>query len=274
MANAMRAESWCILEKPSQPNKPKKKRAKRRKPRQPRNVRPLNPLPPAIDVQPAAPASAPEPESLTSKISSLFSAPKVSAPAASSSSFATYGSGDPLTPESEQLLASVPDSIGHTDDQGGPERLTIHDVGPADDDPIAALMAQVAFEEQDVRDTMEEFFDRLSERYKSEHWKLSDRQSRMLGRPASQMLNAVWIKLQVYLPSIIGRWCEETPGASAFILACGFVIVPKVTKQIKLSRERKSTAPVRGSGPQPVPAAPAQPKQGGGMIWSEATEAR
>ena len=233
-------------------------------------MRPLNPLPPAIDVQPAVQASAPEPQSLTSKISSLFSGVPVSQPEPSNT-FATYGGGEPLSPESEQLLASVPESIGYTD-QGGPERLSIHEVDSPNDDPIAALMAQVAFEEQDVKDTLEEFFDWLAERYKSEHWKLTDRQSRMLSRPASQMANAVWLKLQAYIPSIIGRWCEETPGATAFILACGLVVVPKVTKQIKLSRERKSTAPVQGTGGSPAAPVPAAQPKAGGMIWSQGKE--
>jgi len=171
-------------------------------------------------------------------------------------------------------LSAVPESIGATEQPGGPERLTIHEVGPSSDDPIASLMAQVAFEEQDVRDTLEEFFDWLSERYKSDHWKLTERQSRMLGRPASQMMNAVWVKLQTYLPDIIGKWCETTPGATAFILACGLVVVPKVTTQIKLSREKKRTIPVAHESVQvasPQATRPAQPIQDG-MIWRQAQE--
>lgn len=129
------------------------------------------------------------------------------------------------------------------------------------EDPIAALMAQVAFEEQDVKDTIGEFFDWMSERFKSDHWKLTDRQSRMLGRPSTQLLNSIWAKLQDYLPDILARWCETTPGATAFILACGIVVVPKVKKQYTISRERRKRPhlvqrPFQESSTPPGPAVP------------------
>lgn len=114
---------------------------------------------------------------------------------------------------------------------------------------IASLMAQVAFEEQDVRDQLEELFEWLSERFQAEHWKLTERQSRMLGRPTAQMLTSIWAKLCTMLPDIIARWCESTPGAAAFIAACGIVIVPKAMKQVTISRQRKTEA--RNKVPKP-----------------------
>lgn len=167
---------------------------------------------------------------------------------------------DPLSAESERLLDSVPESIGgEVDDAGGPAAVS----SQVPEDPIAALMAQVAFEEQDVKDTLGELFDWLAERFESDHWRLTDRQTRMLGRPAAQMLNAIWGKLQVYIPDILGKWCEDTPGATAFILACGIVVVPKVTKQVAISRQRaKTRGPVIAPQPARPQAVPPKPKMG------------
>jgi hypothetical protein len=132
----------------------------------------------------------------------------------------------------------MPKTIGES-----PEEGAIPAAAGQVEDPIAALMAQVAFEEEDVKDTLAEFFDWMSERFKSDHWKLTDRQSRILGRPSAQLLNSIWAKLQDYLPDILARWCETTPGATAFILACGIVVLPKAKKQFTISRERRKPGP-------------------------------
>ena len=101
-------------------------------------------------------------------------------------------------------------------------------------------MAQVAFEEQDVKDVLCEFFDWLAVKFENDNWKLTDRQSRMLGKPTALLANSMWVKLQSLVPDIIARWCETTPGAMAFLSACGLIVVPKVFNQIKVSRERKA----------------------------------
>jgi hypothetical protein len=71
------------------------------------------------------------------------------------------------------------------------------------------------------------------------------------------MANALWVKLQAYIPDILSRWCEETPGATAFILACGIIVVPKVTQQVRISRERaKKARPLVAEMPKPKPPQP------------------
>ena len=160
-----------------------------------------------------------------------------------------------MDPASARILASVPDVIG--DDPaaaGGPVQAASET-----DDAIAQLMAHVAFEPQDVQDVIAETFDWLSERFKSDHWKLTDRQARMLGRPSAQLLNSMWAKLSAYIPDILSRWCEETPGATAFLLACGMVVVPKVMQQVSISRER-SKAGTLAQEKKPFVPAPPQPK--------------
>jgi len=83
----------------------------------------------------------------------------------------------------------------------------------------------------------------------------------------------MWVKMQNYLPDVLGRWCEETPGATAFILAAGLVIGPKVSMQIKISRERKRNRPaIRPTQSESGPVAVEKPKDKpaqSGVIWSE-----
>jgi hypothetical protein len=132
-------------------------------------------------------------------------------------------------------------------------------------------MAQVAFEPQDVQDVLCEFFDWCAERFQSEHWSLTERQARMLGRPTAQLLNSLWVKLQGVLPDILARWCETTPGATAFILAAGIVVVPKVTTQIGISRERAKLEKQKSmvKGPQPVPVPTPAPDPNKGILYTE-----
>jgi hypothetical protein len=222
---------------------------KKRQPKQAKN------LPPPIEItsMPAKPEE--KPDGLIDQLGSLFSGADNTAKENLLSAQPGIGSTpDSLPRESERILSSVPQTIGdEADDPGGPGDVSMHET--IEDDPIKALMAQVAFEDQDVQDMIAEFFDWLAERFKSDHWKLNERQARMLGRPAAQLLNSMWSRLMDYLPEILSRWCEETPGATAFILACGIVIVPKVTQQVRISRERKKEKikPIAAPAPRPQP---------------------
>lgn len=104
---------------------------------------------------------------------------------------------------------------------------------------ISALMASVAFEEQDVKDALAEIFDWAAEKFESDHWKLTDRQLRIYGRPTAQLANSVWAKLMQMLPDVVAGWCETTPGLTAFIAATGIVVGPKVMVQARINQQRK-----------------------------------
>ncbi len=247
---------------------PKKKRAQKRQPRKSQS----KPLPPPVELESEA-RKEPEPQKqngFLESVGSLFvSQPKESpGPSVHSSppqtenenhSSKSSGSGSALPADTERKLDAVPDVIG--DDpiaaQEGSASLS------ADD--FSSLLDAIAFEEQDVRDVLEETFEWLSERFESDHWKLTDRQARMLCRPTAQLLNSIWVKLRDRLPEVLARWCESTPGAAAFLTAFGIVVVPKAMKQVTLSRAKKKIAepekiePLTSSHPMP----PAQPHEVG-----------
>jgi len=155
--------------------------------------------------------------------------------------------GQPLNAESERILRGIPESISDA---------------PAESDAPDALpisSAQPGAEE--VQAVLEEAFDWLAQKFDSAHWKLTDRQSRMLGRPTAQLLGSLYAKIGTFLPGVLARWCESTPGAMGFLLASGIVIGPKIATQFQVSRARRQKEAQR-VGPRAVPAQPIQRPMG------------
>ena len=74
---------------------------------------------------------------------------------------------------------------------------------------LRELMESIAFEEGDVKGAvgLAELCEWLAEILKSDHWKLSERQKRMLGRPITLLMNSVGSRLQDYLPRFFAEWC-------------------------------------------------------------------
>lgn len=188
------------------------------------------------------PAKPEEKPGLLGQLGSLFSgADNPSATSMMSSAESGHSSAgsipDPLSRESEQILSSVPDHIGgEADDPGGPGDVSMHE--DIDADSVREFMAEIVFENQDIHDLLVEFFDWIAEKRQMEHWRLTERQARMLGRPLAQLLNSLWIRLQNYLPETLAGWCEDIPGATGFILACGLVPTPKIFQDVRILRER------------------------------------
>lgn len=211
------------------------KRAKRRSGRRgrksQRRPRPAS----AADVRPA---SQPVESQPLDGLLNLF--PSQPAAASQPESVASSASSGSLSADAQAALDSVPEVIAAPVDAAaeGPEaELTSEDV--------RELMAQVAFEEQDVRDLLAELFDWLADRFDSDHWKLTERQMRILGGPSFRLANVLWKRLEERLPDILIGWCESTPGAAALIMACGIVVGPKIAKQVRLSRGGKRAQPAQ-----------------------------
>lgn len=171
------------------------------------------------------------------------------------SASADHGTPISLSGEQQQQLNAVPDVIGDTQ----PAAAGVPNAGASS---MLSVLDNVAFSEQDVTDALTEFFSYLSGRFDSEHWLLTERQQRMLGGPTAQLVNGVWAKLRTKLPDILARWAESTPGATAFMMAFGIVVVPKVMAQVKLSREKQSPAPVKAETAERKPAAKVQQTAG------------
>lgn len=211
----------------------------------PRKQPPVD-VPAAVDesshsVQP----SGKEESGFLSQIGNLFSSnsssegqnPMTQTQSASADHGTPISSSGELSPEQQQQLHAVPDVIGEQ-----PVAAGVTDVGTSS---MLSVLDNVAFSEQDVTDALTELFSYLSGRFDSDHWLLTERQQRMLGGPTAQLVNGVWAKLRTKLPDILARWAESTPGATAFMMAFGIVVVPKVMTQVKLSREKQSPAPVK-----------------------------
>lgn len=244
----------------TEPKPAKKKRGRPRKNR-PAKSRPLPP--PVEPAAAAAPVDPPASGNLLSKVAGMFQQKAEPGPAAVSSPASVHSStSEPaarLAEDAERILRTVPASIG---DSGEPAAQPAAG-GEFSQETMAELMQGVAFEPQDVQDTLSEFFDMVADWFKSDHWKLSERQARMIGVPLSQVMNAVWQELCRAIPGPIARWIENTPGAMKLLMACGIVFVPKVKTQLKINRERRQVRKVeqlRGSQPARPYVAPGVPK--------------
>jgi len=169
--------------------------------------------------------------------------------------------GQPLNAESERILRGIPESISDAPaESDAPDALPISSAQPGAE-AIAGLMPEIVFDAEEVQAVLEEAFDWLAQKFDSAHWKLTDRQSRMLGRPTAQLLGSLYAKIGTFLPGVLARWCESTPGAMGFLLASGIVIGPKIATQFQVSRARRQKEAQR-VGPRAVPAQPIQRPMG------------
>lgn len=217
------------------------------------------PLPPPVPVEAAAPPSS-DPFNLEAEFQSGAASADFSA---SSSTSTEPRPGEPLTAEAEAQLADLPAIGGEADDPGGPA-----DVPGAD----PALIKPIAFNEAKVRKYLVETFDWLADRFDSEHWCLTDNQAEMLAGPTAELLGGVWTKISVILPDALANF----PGATAFLVAFSFVVVPKAAQQMAISRARKSGKKVAEMPRRPVgvphrgPAPPPEPPPAPGSASGDA----
>jgi hypothetical protein len=194
---------------------------------------------------------------------------QVASSASASSSVSEPKPGQPLSAENERLLHSVPEFIGEADSE--PKARPGIQFAASDAEAIAGMLPDITFDPAEVQGVLEEMFDWWAEKFDSAHWKLTERQSRMLAKPTAELLSSLYLKIGVLLPGWLMSWCEATPGLMGFLLTSGIVIGPKVAVQFQLSRSRRKTEKNR-VGPQRVPApirpaaAPApQPHQTAGV---------
>lgn len=150
--------------------------------------------------------------------------------------------------EVRERLNSIPDIIGPGEEPGEPGEPEITS------EEVREILIVVQFSEQDVKDLLSELFDWLSELMGSDHWKLTERQARILTGPTHRMLASIWAKLLQRLPDAVVKWCEETPGAAAFLVALGIVATPKALQQRRVWKGKKERRTVEGEKPEPAPA--------------------
>jgi hypothetical protein len=211
-------------------------------------VKAVKPLPPPI---PVAGVTAAPGGSDPMNLDGLF--PPGESSAASAAQFVDSSTtepkpGEPLSPESEELLGGIGAGAESDDgDQAG--------------EPLPpSLLPSIAFSEKRVRAVLTDGFDWLAERFDSDHWKLTDNQADMLSEPTAVLLGSLWSHVQRMLPLWLERWSETTPGLMDFALMAGIVLTPKILTQAAISRRRRhGPVPIDGkrpAQPRPVPAPP------------------
>ena len=177
--------------------------------------------------------------------------PEASPSHSASSSTSEPKPGEPLSQEAEHIVADIGGAPAGEDEPDGDQ------LDPAE---VAEGLARISFDEAYVRDVLEEAYGWMADKFDSDHWALTERQSRMLGGPTTQLLGSVWMHAQRLIPEILARWANSTPGLMDFVLVFGLVTGPKVAKQFAVSRQRRQR-PQRQQRPGAPVAVP--PRMGG-----------
>ena len=133
--------------------------------------------------------------------------------------------GEPLSADAEQLLGFVSDPVG--DDAAEHEPAAPGSVAAERSDAaaLASMLPDIEFDQQAVQDVLEEIHSWLAEKLDDANLNLSERQSRMLGKPTAALLTQVYANISMYLPGWLARACESTPALTGFILALAIVEV-------------------------------------------------
>lgn len=166
-----------------------------------------------------------------------------------------------LSPSIEASFAKIPDEVKD------PATAAPAEENEFSADDLRELMQELDdFEADDVKETLVECFEALSEYFGSDHWKLSDRQARMMGKPVARLLNSFWKELCKILPELFRKMAERFPGFAGTMAAGAIVCGPKAVKQWRIARERRSgvtrpaATPIRpASSPAPPPTSTAAP---------------
>jgi len=181
-------------------------------------------------------------------------------PGSETSSTSEPRPGEPLPAESEELLAGI----------GGGVPAPVGEEEDGTEEPDEGVFSSIRFEQSNVADVLEEAHAWLAQKFESDHWLLTERQSRMLSGPATELLDSVWVHLQRLLPAILARWAESTPGLMDFVLVLGLIEGPKIAKQFAVSRERRMgkrrPAPRPGPGIVEPMRAAVEPMDSGGLM--------
>lgn len=177
---------------------------------------------------------------------------------------ATPSASSSISAEQVAELASVPDTIGG--EAAAPGEAAAAAPGAGELGEMVEFLQSMGIDEDDMQEWLSEGCDFLSEKFDSAHWKLTDRQGRMLAKPYTACANKIWIKLLDWLPDFLSNLAKSSPEAAAMVISSAVVFGPKVAKQFVLSRSRKELPKKPAEDkpqqvkevPKPKPAAPAK----------------
>jgi hypothetical protein len=206
-------------------------------------------------------------ENISEGIKNLFASPSlqlqpetvaaVPLPSGSDSSTQSETGSGSLSAEQEAKLAVLPAVIGEDtaasldavqpgaaldEDEAGEIALKSRLRELADEGPV---------DEEMVGDLVEDLFDHLGERYKSDHWKLKPKQKTRLALPATACLNSCVQRVMEKLPDAVGESASAHPEWAALLLAVGAVAAPRVMKQMKLSKATEAAQKPTAAQPGP-----------------------
>lgn len=243
-------------------SKPKPKRSHHRK--QPSS----SPLPPPLEMA-ASPSLVPEPKpngaGLLSGLGNLFASPNPEPPSPSpEQTFSTGPQSSPagfspeLSPEAEQILAQIPETIGD-----GAAAAVPGELGGADDFDLAGEIC----DEEAARDILEWVGESLADWRKREEYRAAGQRAGGAAKHWSRVVNGLWTR---YAPVMLASLGESMPGLIPAVAMTAIAFGPAIAsdmRQTSEERRRRGLAqPQRSPQPisvgEPATAEPARPRRG------------
>jgi hypothetical protein len=224
-----------------------------------------SPLPPPLELP--APSSQPEPKpngnGLFGNLNPFASPSRQSSPETFSTAPQSSPAGfspetEPLSPEAEQILSQIPETIGgEADDPGGPADVGDHagQLGGAGFD-----LAGEICDEEAAREILEWVGDSLADWRKREEYRVAGKRAGGAAKHWSRVINGLWTR---YAPLLLSQLGETVPGLIPAVAMTAIAFAPAIgadIKQTALDRGRRGVA--EPQGPQPVPPQRSTPRYG------------
>lgn len=183
-----------------------------------------------------------------------------------SSQPSSTGSGEPLSPEAERLLAGVPGVIGDGRDPASLGETQTGAVGSSTGE--GALLGSLICDAEMVQEALVLVMGQIADWRKRDVYRLDEARAGLLARPYSEVINALWAQ---FAPAVFTEFCNSIPGLAKAVLMSAVIFTPMVKADMEQTRKEKQAAR-RGADPSstrgartPVPSS----APGGAVVWAE-----
>jgi hypothetical protein len=222
------------------------------------------PLPPPVPVASQQKnAGAVEPEKPAGFLNGLFNSPSSASspttPLEMGSSALPNGSpAEPLSPEAEALLASIPESIGP--EEPGAAAAPEQAADTSDGEALLEMVGEQLLDDEDMRALLELVGEQLAKWREHEPYRRAgERAGSIASKPWAQVINHLWI---TYAPALLTDLTAHIPGLGKALLMTSIAFGPTVVSDLARSKEKRAA----GGRPGETPERPAPPTIDGSRL--------
>ncbi len=156
-------------------------------------------------------------------------------------------SSSPLSPEAEQLLAAIPETIGDAEPGAAAAEVS------AEGEALLDLVGEELVDDEDVAELLKMVGETLAKwRRRESYHKAGVRASSIAAKPWAQVINHLWI---AYAPSLLISMTANVPGLAKALLMTSIAFGPAVIADVRETKAERATRN-RPADTSPIPPAP------------------